>query len=301
MKVIANTKFFDIELKKSSGIRYGNKMSPDFYAKVAQLSAEGKPFAVATVVRVVGSSSARLGSKAIIDARGTMIMGWVGGGCAESAVRSVALQCIEHERSELITLDLQEEVLGVGMPCGGMMDIFIEPALPKPEVLIVGHGRIAETLSRLAHLMGFSVTVNDPAAEREAFPDADRMVTADFDLSDTLIHKNTYVVIATLHKNDHAWLEKAVKSEAAYIAMIASRHRTEIVFDYLTSGGIPAEKLERVSAPAGLEIGAATPEEIALSVMSEIVAVRRGRTAETSSKRNAEAVEAVIRKCDIGD
>src|SRR5438874_7639130 len=173
-------------------------MSSDFYSKVAQLSSEGKPFAIATVVRVAGSSSARRGSKAIIDSQGKMVMGWVGGGCAEGAVKNVALGCIEQERSELITLDMQDEVLGVGMPCGGMMDIFVEPVLPKPEILIIGHGRIAETLSRLAHLMGFSVVVNDPMAERESFPDAHRLVTADFDLSETPIHKKTYVVIATL-------------------------------------------------------------------------------------------------------
>ena len=274
-------------------------MSSDFYSKAAQLSSEGKPFAIATVVRVAGSSSARRGSKAIIDSQGKMVMGWVGGGCAESAVRNVALGCIEQERSELITLDMQDEVLGVGMPCGGMMDIFIEPVLPKPEILVLGHGRIAETLSRLAHLMGFLVVVNDPMAERQSFPDADRLVTTDFNFSETPIPKNSYVVIATLHKNDHVWLEKALESEAAYIALIASRHRADIVFDYVTSAGVPGEKLERVSAPAGLDLGGVTPEEIALSVMSEIVAVRRGGKIKCSSK-SAELDDAniVIRECD---
>ena len=274
-------------------------MSSDFYSKVAQLSSEGKPFAIATVVRVAGSSSARRGSKAIIDSQGKMVMGWVGGGCAEGAVKNVALGCIEQERSELITLDMQDEVLGVGMPCGGMMDIFIEPVLPKPEVLILGHGRIAETLSRLAHLMGFLVVVNDPMAERQSFPDADRLVTTDFNFSETPIPKNSYVVIATLHKNDHVWLERALESEAAYIALIASRHRAEIVFDYVTSAGVPAEKLERVSAPAGLDLGAVTPEEIALSVMSEIIAVRRGGNVKHSRKSaELDDTNIVIRECD---
>src|SRR5436305_10618298 len=225
-------------------------MSSDFYSKVAQLSSEGKPFAIATVVRVAGSSSARRGSKAIIDSQGKMVMGWVGGGCAEGAVKNVALGCIEQERSELITLDMQDEVLGVGMPCGGMMDIFIEPVLPKPELLVLGHGRIAETLARLSHLMGFSVVVNDPAAERGAFPDAERVVNTDFDLSETPIRKNSYVMIATLDKNDHLWLEKALASEAAYIALVASGHRSRIVFDYVMAAGVPAEKLDRVWAPA---------------------------------------------------
>jgi xanthine dehydrogenase accessory factor len=281
------------------------QMSPDFYSKVTQLSSQGIPFAVATVVRVQGSSSARRGSKAIITAQGKMVMGWVGGGCAESAVRNVALRCIEKETSELITLDMQDEVLGVGMPCGGMMDIFIEPVLPRPELLIVGHGRIAETLSRLAHLMGFSVVVNDPGADRESFPDAQRLVTTDFDLSETPIHQGTYVVIATLHKNDHLWLEKALSSKAFYIALVASQHRARIVFDYVVAAGVPAEKLERVWAPAGLDLGAVTPEEIALSIMGQIVAVRRGgsptpsRSIEKFAARETDlAVDHVIRQCD---
>ena len=101
---------------------------------------------------------------------GKLLLGWVGGGCAESAVRSEALMCIETERPRLITVDMTDEVLGVGMPCGGTMDIFIEPVLPKPELLIVGHGRIAETLAVLGDLMGFSITVNDPAADRSRIP-----------------------------------------------------------------------------------------------------------------------------------
>ena len=274
-------------------------MSSDFYSKVSQLTSQGTPFAIATVVQVTGSSSARRGSKAIITSDGKMIMGWVGGGCAESAVRNVALRCMEQGKSELITLDMQDEVLGVGMPCGGMMDIFIEPVLPKPELLIVGHGRIAETLARLAPLMGFSVTVNDPAAERESFPDADRLVTTDFDLSETPIHTTTFVVIATLHKNDHVWLQKALDSQAIYIALVASRHRARIVFDYVTEAGVPAGKLERVWAPAGLDLGAVTPEEIALSIMGQIVAVRRGGNTTSSKSSQAEfSAPTVIHQCD---
>jgi len=278
-------------------------MSSDFYSRVAQLSAERSSFAIATVVQVTGSSSARRGSKAIINAEGKLLWGWVGGGCAESAVRNMAIQCIVQEKSELITLDMQDEALGVGMPCGGMMDIFIEPVLPKPELLVVGHGRIAETLARLAHLMGYSVVVNDPGAERESFPDAERVVNSDFDLSETPISKSSYVVIATLHKNDHTWLEKALASEAGYIALVASEHRSRIVFDYVIAAGVPAEKLERVWAPAGLDIGAATPEEIALSVISQMVAVRRGKgTVPTKGTRVALAGDepaVVIRQCDL--
>src|SRR5215472_9667014 len=114
-----------------------NAMSTDdVYAKAAEFAHSGKPFAVATVVRVEGSSSARPGSKAIIDDQGKLVLGWIGGGCAESAVRSEALRSLKQQAPLLVTLDLTEEILGVGMPCGGKMDVFIEPVLPKPELLI---------------------------------------------------------------------------------------------------------------------------------------------------------------------
>src|SRR5258708_3678191 len=248
----------------------------DLYSKAAEFEAQRKPFAIATVVRVEGSSSARRGSKALIDSQGRIIMGWVGGGCAESAVRCEALKCIRAEKPELITLDMQDEVLGVGMPCGGIMDVYVEPVLPQPELVIAGHGRIAETLANLGHLMNFSVTAHDPLAERENFPNANRIINKDFDVTEIAFGPGTFVVIATLHKNDHLWLQRALEGEAVYVALIASAHRSRLVLDYLLAEGMPADKVERVFAPAGLEIGAATPEEIALSIMCQIVALRRG-------------------------
>ncbi len=279
-------------------------MSAEFYSKVAELAGRRKSFAVATIVRVEGSSSAKPGCKAIIDEHGKIAAGWVGGGCAESAVRNEALKCIERGRPELITLDMTDELLGVGMPCGGKMDVYIEPVLPQPELLIVGHGRIAEVLATIANLMNFSVTVNDPGAERGAFPRATRLVTEDFDLAQTPIDSRTYVVIATLHKLDHVWLQKALESNAAYVALIASRHRSRLVLDYLLATGMPAEKIERVWAPAGLDLGASTPEEIALSIVSQMVALHRGGSAkalkESGSKSKNGVTDKVIQQCDGG-
>jgi xanthine dehydrogenase accessory factor len=277
-------------------------MSSEFYSKAADLAGQGRSFAVATVVRVEGSSSAKQGSKAIIDSQGKIVLGWVGGGCAESAVRNEALRCIELQTSELITLDMADELLGVGMPCGGKMDVYIEPVLPQPELLIVGHGRIAEVLATMAHLVNFSVTVNDPGADRDSFPDADRLVTEDFDLTQTPVSPQAFVVIATLHKNDHLWLEKALEGNATYVALIASRHRSKLVLDYLLARGMPAEKVERVWAPAGLDLGAATPEEIALSIVSQMVALRRGGSAkalkESSASSKNTTAETVIHQCE---
>jgi xanthine dehydrogenase accessory factor len=261
----------------------------DLYAKAAELASLGEPFAIATVVRVRGSSSARPGSKALIDGLGKLLVGWVGGGCAESAVRSEALACLEIEQGRLITVDMSDEQLGVGMPCGGTMDIFIEPVLPRPELLIVGHGRIAETLATLGDMMGFRITVNDPGAAREAFPSAQRLITDDFDLTETPIGPKSFVVIATQHKRDHLWLQKALAGQAAYVALIASRHRAGLVLDFLREAGVSESQIATVFAPAGLDLGAATPEEIALSVISQMVALRRG-------SRDVDQ-EAVIRQC----
>jgi len=286
----------------------------DFYAKTAELTGEGKAFAVATVVRVEGSSSAQRGSKAIIDAQGKLVLGWVGGGCAESAVRSEALRCLELEQPLVITLDMTDEILGVGMPCGGKMDVYIEPVLPQPDLLIAGHGRIAESLAALAHVLGFRITVNDPGADQSSFPQAERVIAEDFDLARTPITSNTHVVIATQHKNDHIWLQKALEGEAAYVALIASHHRAKLVLDYLAAEGVPAEKIARIFTPAGLDLGAVTPEEIALSILSQIVALRRGGTGgtlltretgeepqESAASREAsdkEASDKVVVKCD---
>lgn len=278
-------------------------MRSEFYSKMAELSEERKPFALATVVRVTGSSSAKQGAKAIIDSQGKIVSGWIGGGCAESAVRSEALKCMQQEKPELITLDMTDEFLGVGMPCGGKMDVYIEPVLPLPELLIVGHGRIAEVLAAMGHLMKFSVTVNDPGADRAAIPYADRLVTEDFDLTGTPIDSRTFVVIATMHKNDHVWLQKALESEAAYVALIASQHRSKLVLDYLRATGMPADKVDKVWAPAGLDFGAANAEEIALSIISQIVALRRGRSLPRPLKTSAPTAEQtsadkVIQQCE---
>lgn len=283
-------------------------MSHDLYRRAGELAAQRQPFALATVVRVEGSSSAKRGAKALIDAKGNIVTGWVGGGCAESAVRSEAVKCIRSEQPALITLDMQDEVLGVGMPCGGMMDVYIEPVVPQPELVIAGHGRIAETLAELGHMMNFSVTVHDPSAERSKFPNAQRIINQDFDVKEVSFGPRTFVVIATLHKNDHLWLQRALEGDAAYVALVASAHRSRLVLDYLLAEGVSPEKVESVWAPAGLDLGAASPEEIALSIMGQIVALTRGGNARPlkQNKDVAEHAEApaesstdkVIRQCE---
>jgi xanthine dehydrogenase accessory factor len=250
----------------------------EIYGMAQELSAQGAAFAIATVIETQGSGSAKPGAKVLIDAKGQIALGWIGGGCVESTVRQEAAESLQDGKTRVIELDLTDEVFGVGMPCGGTMKVYIEPVLPRPELVIAGHGRIAETLARFAHILGFSVTVADPAATAEAFPHADHLYPTGLASPEVVINPNASVVVATHHKGDHLSIKKALDSNAGYIALVASRTRSEIIFQYLEAAGVPKEQIAngRLRTPAGLDIRAQTPEEIALSIIAEVVALHRG-------------------------
>jgi len=253
-------------------------MAKEILDVLIDMRASGKPYAVATVVETVGSVSAKTGSKAVIDNDGTVVAGWVGGGCAESTTCEEALKCIESGETSVIDIDLDDEMLGAGMPCGGSMRVYVEPVLPKPTLWIMGHGRVAECLCQMGDLMGLNVVVNDPIVDWERYPAATRLVTDDIDYDQLTPKPGDYVVIATQHKGDHESMKKALNSDAEYIALIASRKRSGLVLDYLREQGFSEADIDRVMAPAGLDLGARSPEEIALCVMSEIVLTRRQGT-----------------------
>jgi xanthine dehydrogenase accessory factor len=234
-------------------------------------------YALATVVETAGSASAGPGSKALIGGDGTLLAGWVGGGCAESTVRQAALECLRTQRPRVVELDLDDEVLGVGMPCGGSMRVYVEPVVPAPTLWILGHGRVAECLCRFGATLGFRVVVDDaPAPDRARFPDAAEIIGDDYGYERLEPQAEDAVVIATQHKGDHVSAVRALRSSAGYVAVIASRKRSRLVLDFLRGEGFAEEELARLRAPAGLDLGARTPEEIALSVMGEIVMLRRG-------------------------
>ena len=250
-------------------------MAKDILDVLLESRDKRRPYAVATVVETIGSSSAKTGSKAVIDENGRIVCGWVGGGCAESMTCSQALKCLENGATAVLEIDLNSEVLGAGMPCGGSMRVYVEPVFPKPALWILGRGRVSECLCELGNMQGLEVIVMDRVAEKETYPSAHRLITNDPDYTHLKPRKNDFVVIATQHKGDHRSLTRALQSEAGYIALIASTKRSRLVFDYLRKDGLNEEALQRVRAPAGIDLGAKTPEEIALSVMSEIVLVRR--------------------------
>lgn len=249
--------------------------APDIFALASDLLASRTPFALATVVAARGSTSARPGDTAVIDREGRIVAGWVGGGCAESTVTHAAIECLETGETQLVDLDLDDEVLGTGMPCGGTMQVFVEPVLPKPVLWVLGHGRIAECLCSIGALMGLSVIVDDPLATADRFPDATALLTDDLSYKQLDPRPDDFVVVATQHKGDHESLQRVLAADVRYVALVASHKRSRLVLDYLRKAGIDPDRIRRVRAPAGLDLGARTPEEIALSIIGEIVRLRR--------------------------
>jgi xanthine dehydrogenase accessory factor len=253
-------------------------MARSMFDIMNDLQQKQQPFAVATVVDTYGSVSAKTSSKAIIDAEGRVVTGWIGGGCAESSTCEKAVECIETNLTSMLEIDLDDEMLGAGMPCGGGMKVYIEPVLPEPALWIMGHGRIAEVICAMGDMLNYRVIVNDLGATWDKFPTAKQIITDDLDYSQLTPKPNDYVIIATQHKGDHESIKQALSCNASYIALIASRKRARLVLDYLREEKFSENDISRVVAPSGLDLGPQTPEEIALCILSEITLLRRSGT-----------------------
>ncbi len=254
----------------------GSPSNVEFAKRLGELVESGREFAVCTVIEVVGSASARPGAKAIVDSTGRHLWGWVGGGCAETLVADESVAAIRDRRPRIVEVDLDDEVLGVGMPCGGHMRVYIEPVLPEPRLLILGHGLIAETVASIAKLLDFHLTVNDPLASVDTFPGADVRVEDDPDYAKAECGPQTFVVITTQHKSDYEALSRVLRQRPAYVGLVASRKRSALLLERLYEDGFTPEELRRVSAPCGLDLGAGTPQEIGLAIFSEILQQLRG-------------------------
>lgn len=249
--------------------------------RALQLKARGEPFALATVVRVGRPASAKPGMKAVVLADGTLV-GWVGGSCAHPTVVKEAMQSLQDGTPRLIDLsptdqgEAREGIIHHTMIChsGGSLEIYIEPVLPKPQLLLAGEAPLVRALADLGEAQGFVVWLAG-AGEQSAFAAADGYLT--LDRLAGRITPDSYVVVATMGTYDEEALEQVVTSDARYIGLVASRKRAESVLAYLGGKGIVAEHLQRVKVPAGLDIGAVTPEEIAVSIMAEIIQVRHSR------------------------
>lgn len=330
-----------------------------FFAQAEALRRSGHPFAVATVIAVKGSASAKPGSKALIDHTGRNVWGWVGGGCAEHFVARNALEAIEERRPRIVQADLDDEIFGLGMPCGGIMDVFIDPQCPPEELRLRGGQAHAAAIAHLAETLGFAPSFADPKASEADRLQADPLEKMVYELAESLaasrgasfgslraargvyrdgkrapavrpsellilgssriteelagwgalvkwpvrvygakfdaalyppgvtleegeigyadlrVREGSAVVVASHHRGDHEFIRAALGAGAAYVGLVASPKRAGLVFQHLESVGLSPERLSTVYAPTGLDLACRTPREIALSVIAEIIGLRR--------------------------
>jgi len=241
----------------------------------AGLEAARQPYVLATVVRVMGSASAKPGSKAVIDAQGRNLFGWVGGGCAEGLVREESLKALAERQTRIVRVDLDDEVLGVGMPCGGNMEVYLEPRLPPRRLLICGDNRLTRHLAAVAGVLGYAVEVYGPRAAPEHFPSADRVQAGEW--ANLAPEAGSTVLIAGDHEDHGTVLRRVLAAQPGYVAMVASRKVAQGLLSALRRQGLPEAEVAAVRTPAGLDLCARTLEEISISVLSELLAWERNR------------------------
>ena len=248
-------------------------MTDELLALAAELERRGEAFALATVVRCEAPTSAKSGAKVLVREDGS-VQGWVGGACAEPVVVREALQALRDGRPRLIglygeggrALGRTEGLLEYGMAChsGGTLEIYVEPYLPKPQLVLLGHGPVIETLATLGRAADFSIVTlgEDPLPAG---------------LAPLGLTRRASVVVATHGDSDEEVLDRVLRTDAGYVSLVASRRRASAIIERLKQRGAPPEHLGRLKAPAGLDIGAVTPEEIAVSILAEIIQHRRGQ------------------------
>ncbi len=255
------------------------------YDRAAELAREGSPFALATVVAVRRPTSARPGAHGLIHPDGS-IEGWVGGSCAQPIVVRESLRALADGEPRLLRISREppsdsrrgDGIIEYVMTChsGGTLEIYVEPHLPAPQLWVAGTTPIAHALVELGARSGFTVSLFDPIAEADAFPAAERVI-ANPDLGAPDAPTSPFIVVATQGSWDEEALESALHREAAYVGLVASPTRASAVRAYLADQGVEPERLAALRAPAGLDLGAETAEEIAVSILAELVQVRRGR------------------------
>lgn len=247
----------------------------DMATLAQEMRARGEPFAIATVVRTLGATAAKPGAKALLDGEGTILQGWIGGGCVRGALVKAVKRALQDGTPQLVSLhpqDLLDEkgltagdsVDGVrfarnGCPSKGSMDIFVELILPLPELVIYGDAPVAQSLARLAEQFQWAVTIGDPEASPLALSQGETRM----------------IVVASQGKGDLACLKQALETSADFVAFVGSHRKFAALSETLIGRGVARADLDRIQAPAGLAIGAVTPDEIALSILAQLTQVRR--------------------------
>ncbi len=255
--------------------------SEDVIDCMARMKGDGQPFALATVVRTKAATSAKVGAKAVVRADGSMV-GWVGGGCTLGAVRKAAAEALLDGRARMIRVrpdgagpaEAGTEDYRNACASGGTIEVFVEPILPRPSLIVAGASSTARALCDLGKRAGVAVTAAALADDLATMPEVDARIEG-FDLAGEARAGTSFIVVATQGKRDREALEAALLTGAPYVAFIGSRKKAADLKQRLKGRGVAAERLAALHAPAGLDIGAVTPEEIALSVLAEIVQERR--------------------------
>jgi xanthine dehydrogenase accessory factor len=270
---------------------------------VARLAAERSPFVLATVVWRRGPSSGREGTKAVILADGSL-HGWLGGACAEPTVIKEALQALVDGRPRLLQLGPPEDfgtgrsdgVVSVPMACEseGAMEVYLEPELPAPQLVVIGRSPAASTLVRMGEALEWHATLVDDGATERDHPEVTHVVRT-LDLGSLDIGERDFVVVATQGHYDEKALEAALATAAGYVGLVASRKRAGAVMEFLRDGGIPEEALARVHAPAGLDLGSLPNNQIAVAVLAEMVGLQAtgGLTTGVVVAQRREAIDPV--------
>lgn len=274
----------------------GPELTSDLQPLMNRLQNASEPFALATVVRTISVTAAKAGAKAVIAADGSIAGGWIGGGCARSAVIKAARAALEDGEARLVSIQPEDLLAELGVESGeeregvqfaknmcpskGTMDIFVEPVLPRPILVICGASPVALALSKQAPTIGFDVTICAPAEDHAAFPGAGRLIDG-FGL-DAIGNADTYILVSTQGRGDLAALEGALNVPARHIGFVGSRRKISTLKEKLREKGLSEQDLERIEGPAGLDLGAITPEEIALSILAELLVIRRTGQRQTN-------------------
>ena len=261
----------------------------DLIERVATLKAKGESFCLATVVRTVSVTAAKAGAKAVILADGSISDGWIGGGCARAAVLKAAREALADGQSRLISVMPKDLLAELGLypgderdgvrfarnmcPSQGTMDVFVEPMLPPPSLVVIGASPVAVALADIAPRFGFRVVVVAPKVDQTLFEAADQRID-DYAMPLTGDGQR-FVVVSTQGRGDEAGLKAAIAGDAQYFGFVGSKRKVAALRESLIAGGVAPERFDRLKGPAGLDLGAITPEEIALSILAEVLAIRR--------------------------
>jgi xanthine dehydrogenase accessory factor len=251
--------------------------------KAQELISQGKHFTLATVVRCKSPTSAKPGAKALVTFEGE-IFGWIGGGCAQPAVIKTVRECIKTGQPQLIRVtpteqdSLDEDIVKFNMAChsGGTLDIFIEPITVKPLLLIIGASPVAQALANMATMSGFEVVVATQGATSNLFS-AEVTLVDSFGALNGYFNRMPYVVVSTQGKGDQAGLKAALQIASPYTALVASSKKAKKLLETAAQMNMPAQAIDKVRYPAGIEIGANTPEEIAVALLAELIKVKNNR------------------------